>query len=70
MISKKVLCKRLSVALGKDISLRFPWFFGYFCDYVGCEELRQKQLLELDEVEAFSRFCGYDLKYPIPIPLW
>jgi len=69
MIPKKILCKRLSTAVGGDVSLDFPWFFGYFCEKEGRPDLRTKKNLELEDVEAFSRFCGYDLRFPIPLPL-
>jgi hypothetical protein len=69
MISKKILCKRLSTALGQDIESKFTWFFGYFCERKNREDLRQVQQLEMDDVMAFSQFCGYDLRFPIPLPL-
>ena len=69
MIPKKVLCKRLCTAVGSDITLQFPWFFRYFCEKEHREDLRTKKHLSEQDVQAFSRFCGYDLRFPIPLPL-
>ena len=32
--------------------------------------LRKKKELTLDEAQAFSRFCGYDLTTSLPTALW
>ena len=32
--------------------------------------LRRKKELTLEEAEAFSHYCGYDLTKPVPTPLW
>ena len=69
MISKKILCKRLSTAGGGDLKPDFPWFFGYFCEREHREDLRMKKSLSEQDVCAFSQFCGYDLRFPIPLPL-
>ena len=70
MISKQLLRKRLSVAAGKDISPKeFSWFFECFCaKYPQYQELKRVRNLEADVVEAFSRYAGYDLRFPIPLP--
>ena len=70
MIPKKILCKRLSTAVGCDLALDFPWFFRYFCDREHRDDLRTKKTLSEQDVIAFSQFCGYDLRFPIPLPLW
>ena len=71
MISKKILRKRLSVALGKQLKpADFTWFFGYFCEKSGCMRLRTAKELSYEDVRKFSQFCGYDLNFPIPLPLW
>lgn len=90
MIKKSVLRDRLSTALGCDISLSFPSFFGEFCDRLDFfsvrrnergdiikrwkvslpEILRHKKELTLEEAQAFSYFCGYDLTKPVPTALW
>ena len=70
MISKQLLRKRLGVAAGKDISPKeFSWFFECFCaKYPQYQELKRVRNLETDVVEAFSRYAGYDLRFPIPLP--
>ena len=71
MIGKAILRKRLGVALGKEVSeYEFTWFFGYFCERTKRprEVLTAKELTET-QVMAFSEFCGYDLRCPIPLPL-
>ena len=71
MIGKAILRKRLGVALGKEVSeYEFTWFFGYFCDLMH-QRSAVRTAKELDEktVIAFSIFCGYDLRCPIPLPL-
>ena len=70
MISKQLLRKRLSVAAGKDISPKeLSWFFECFCrKYPQYQELKRVRNLEADVVEAFSRYAGYDLRFPIPLP--
>ena len=70
MISKQVLRKRLGLAIGKIISPKeFSWFFGRYCEVAGLPALKNTKQLTYDEVEGFSRYAGYDLKYPIPLPL-
>lgn len=34
------------------------------------EELRKAKTLTLEEAQAFSHFCGYDLTTPVPTSLW
>ena len=71
MISKELLRKRLSVAIGKNIpKSTFTWFFGCFCEAVSQPQLKTVKALNMEETEAFSRYAGYDLKFPIPLPLW
>ena len=69
MTPKKILCKRLSTAVGHDLTLDFPWFFRYFCEKAHRDDLRTKKTLSEQDVIAFSQFCGYDLRFPIPLPL-
>ena len=71
MISKAILRKRLSTAIGQEIDRsHFSWFFGRFCDKYGLpDEVRQAQLLDDETVKAFSEYAGYDLRFPIPLPL-
>lgn len=69
MMSKQLMRKRLSLAIGKNISpFEFSWFFGAFCDKCGKQELRQVRFLSYDDAMLFSRYCGYNLFFPIPIP--
>ena len=70
MISKSLLRKRLGVALSKTISpADFSWFFRCFCEKTGRHDLRTAKELSYDDVGLFSLYCGYDLHYPIPLPL-
>ena len=70
MISKALLRKRLSVALGKEVKpADFTWFFGCFCKKTQRPELRTVKELSYDDVTALSEYCGYDLHFPIPLPL-
>ena len=69
MISKKLLCKRLSSAVGRDLTNDFPWLFRYFCEKTHRQDLRTTKQLSEQDVIAFSQFCGYDLRFPIPLPL-
>ena len=34
------------------------------------KKLCKKKELTLEEAQAFSDFCGYDLTTPVPTPLW
>ena len=71
MIPKQILRKRLSVAIGKDISPKdFTWFFDCFCKQSHRSGLKSARKLTNGEVQAFSAYSGYDLRYPIPLPLW
>ena len=71
MISKSLLRKRLSVAIGENIPpATFTWFFRCFCESVSQPQLKNTKELTTEEVNAFSRYAGYDLKFPIPLPLW
>lgn len=70
MIAKALLRKRLGVAIGKALSPKeFTWFFAYFCE----KNPQYSSLLRSKQIDAnaeadFSRFAGYDLRFPIPIP--
>jgi hypothetical protein len=71
MTSKALLRKRLGVAIGKPLSPKeFTWFFAYFCEKnpQHSEYLRSTQI-DANTEDAFSHFAGYDLRFPIPIPL-
>ena len=69
MITKQLLRKRLGVAIGKNISpTEFSWFFAAFCDKFHRDDLRQVRTLSYDDAEQFSRYAGYNLFYPIPLP--
>jgi len=71
MISKLIIKKRLGVAIGKPVSdKKFAVFFGYFCEKVHRDDLRMSKSLKPEDLLLFSRFCGYDLRFPIPLPLW
>jgi len=71
MISKQLLRKRLSVAIDKNLSQpEFSHFFVYFCEREKRDDLRTVKNLEEEDVMVFSWFCGYDLRFPIPLPLW
>ena len=71
MITKALLRKRLGVALGQTVSpADFTWFFARFCEYRGLPpELRTAKQLDQETVNAFSQYAGYDLRFPIPLPL-
>lgn len=80
LISKSLLRKRLGTAIDKRIyPEEFAWFFGCFCErlhvYAGRYALRDAQAmrhakgLTYDEVRALSEYCGYDLRFPIPLPM-
>jgi hypothetical protein len=70
MTSKAVLRKRLGVAIGKSISPKeFSWFFERFCEknptYL---PLKRARNIDPNALDAFSRYAGYDLRFPIPLP--
>ena len=71
-ISKEILRKRLGVAIGRIVpKAEFTWFFGCFCTKTGQPEIvRKARELDLEHVRQFSEYCGYDLYFPIPLPLW
>ena len=70
MISKSLLRKRLGVAIGQAIKpCDFTWFFGCFCEKTGRTDLRTAKELSYEDVAAFSKYAGYDLHYPIPLPI-
>ena len=70
MTSKALLRKRLSIALGMQVKpADFSWFFKTFCEEMNRPDLRTVKELSFEDVEAFSQFCGYELKYPIPLPI-
>ena len=70
MTQKATIRKRLSTAIGADIpKSTFTWFFGRFCEVAKRPDLKTRKMLDLNEVEAFSEYAGYDLKFPIPLPL-
>lgn len=70
MTSKQLLRKRLSVALGKQVSpADFSWFFSCFTNAVNRPDLRTAKQLTYEDVTLFSKYCGYDLHFPIPLPL-
>ena len=69
MISKQLLKKRLGLAIGKTISdKRFSDFFDCFCRKYNRPALKKRRKLTDEEADAFSRYCGYDLRFPIPLP--
>ena len=69
MTSKALMKKRLGVALGKTVSgKQFSELFAYFCERTGREDLRFARQLNDDDLMLFSRFAGYDLRFPIPLP--
>jgi len=71
MISKRLLAKRLSTAVGRNLSpSEFSHFFVYFCEHDKRPDLRTTKNLSEKDVMVFSKFCGYDLRFPIPLPLW
>ena len=71
MITKSLLRTRLEVALGQKLpKSTFTWFFGYFCDMYGLpSNIRTAKQLDEATVIAFSECAGYDLRFPIPLPL-
>ena len=71
MTPKSILCKRLSTAIGKTIPpADFTWFFKRFCELYGLpKKIRTAKTLDEETVMAFSRYAGYDLRFPIPLPL-
>ena len=70
MITKSLLRKRLGVAIGKSLSPKeFTWFFESFCEKnPQYQLLKRARNLDANAVDAFSRFAGYDLRFPIPLP--
>lgn len=70
MITKALLRKRLSLAIGKQLAPSdFTWFFTAFCEKAKRPELRTAKQLDEESLHAFSEFAGYDLRFPIPLPL-
>ena len=70
MISKALLRKRLGVALGQTVKpCDFTWFFARFCEVAHRPDVRTAKMLSYKDVTAFSDYAGYDLHYPIPLPL-
>ena len=70
MIAKALLRKRLSVAIGKNLTpAEFTSFFACFCKHDHRPDLRTAKELSYEDVEAFNRYFGYNLKFPIPLPL-
>ncbi len=70
MITKALLRKRLSLAIGKQLTpAEFTAFFACFCAHDKRTELRTTKELSFQDVTAFSNYCGYDLHFPIPTPL-
>ena len=70
MTSKALLRKRLGVALGQPVKpCDFTWFFAYFCEKAHRPDLRTAKALSYEDVTAFSIFAGYDLHFPIPLPI-
>ena len=71
MISKSVLHKRLNKAIGQEIDeKKFSMFFLRFCEVYGVsEKVKNAHQLDDDTVMAFSEYAGYDLRFPIPLPL-
>ena len=71
MISKTVLRQRLGVAIDKQLTpAEFTSFFACFCEHDNRYDLRTAKELSNEDVAAFSRYAGYDLQFPIPIPLF
>lgn len=70
MIPKALLRKRLGVAIGKPVAPKeFSWFFESFIEKnPNYATLKRAKHLDSDAVEDFSRFAGYDLRFPIPLP--
>ena len=71
MMSKQLLRKRLGVALGRPVRpAEFSWFFECFCEKnPQYKSLKNVRNLDANAVEDFSRYAGYDLRFPIPLPL-
>lgn len=70
MTSKALLRKRLGSAIGKNLTpAEFTAFFACFCSHDIRPELRTVKALTYEDVEAFSRYCGYNLNFPIPLPM-
>ena len=70
MIAKALLRKRLGIAIDKQLTPSdFTWFFSAFCEKWNRPDLRTVKELSYDDVCAFSRYCGYDLNFPIPMPI-
>ena len=70
MISKTVLRQRLGVAIAKRLTpAEFSSFFACFCEHDNRHDLRTAKELSSEDAMAFSRYAGYDLLFPIPIPL-
>lgn len=70
MISKTMLRKRLSVAIDKQLTpSEFTFFFACFCEHDNRHDLRTAKELSHEDAAAFSRYAGYDLLFPIPLPL-
>ena len=71
MTSKSILCKRLSTAVGKTIPpADFTWFFGRFCELYGLpKKVKNAKTLDEETVLAFGNYAGYDLRFPIPLPI-
>ena len=70
MISKALLRKRLGVALGQPVKpCDFTWFFARFCEVANRPDLRTVKTLSYEDVTAFSDYVGYDLHFPIPLPI-
>ena len=83
MISKQLLRRRLSIAIGKDVQYSdFTWFFGRFLVQAPkiarklktkirpVNEIKSAKTLNPAEINVFSEYCGYNLNFPIPLPLW
>ena len=71
MISKAILRERLGKAIGKEIDeSHFAWFFSRFCDVNNlAKDIRCAKRIDDETVKAFSEYAGYDLRFPIPLPL-
>ena len=71
MISKALLRKRLSTAIGQKIDdKKFTMLFLRFCEVYGVStKVKYAHQLDEETVKAFSEYAGYDLRFPIPLPL-
>ena len=70
-LTKQILRKRLSVAIDHNINTSdFSWFFARFCEATNRPDLRTVKQLSCEDITLFSKYCGYDLNFPIPLPLW